>query len=232
MKAMVLASAMMAMMSAANAANITRDFRTDGTVNVSVTGEINPGDEENFRRTVAPLPDGKVFVFLSSPGGNVAAGLSIGAQIRARRFTTEVFDRCASVCGLMWLAGESRAVLETASIGFHAAYDSNGQVSSEANAVIGAYLDRLGFSYAAVRFLTHTSPNSMQWLNANVAEQYGITAIVLPATPVPPVSKASGANPNNSSNLEATPSFPPWLLFIPAIVMGLFTLGFITKTIG
>ena len=134
-----------------------------------------------------------------------------------------VEDECASVCGLIWLAGDPRLVVKTAHIGFHAArYASNGKVLSDANAVIGAYLFRLGFSYDTIRFLTHTSPDSMEWLTNEAAEQFGITAQVL--SPL----KANRADVKNSGPWET----PPWLLYIPAIVMGIFTLGFIRKTIG
>jgi hypothetical protein len=204
------------------AATITiGDPAPGGLRSVFVTGKIEPGDNERFRWSVASLSDRNVVVWLTSPGGNIVAGLDIGKQIRARRFATFVDDSCASVCGLMWLAGDRRMVVRTAHIGFHAAYDgSTGEVSSAGNALVGAYLNFLGFSDDAIGFLTDTPPdNSIQWLTAEVAEQYGITAQVLS----PPKA--------NRADVKISGQAPPWLLYyIPAVAMGILTLGFIAKT--
>jgi hypothetical protein len=119
-------------------------------------------------------------VWLHSPGGDVVTGINIGEEIHARRFATVVPENCASVCGLMWLAGTPRGVKEDAHIGFHAAYyASTKKVSPEANAWVGAYLNRLGFSYATIEFLTQTSPDSMQWVTGDLASKYGIKALVM-----------------------------------------------------
>jgi hypothetical protein len=111
----------------------------------------------------------------------------------------------------MWLAGKIRGLTEDDRIGFHAAYyGSNGKVSSEANAMVGAYLNRLGFSYRTIHFLTYAAPDSMQWLTSENAKQYGIDADIYPS-------------------LRPKSARTDWQLFIPAIVMGIFVLGFIKR---
>lgn len=62
---------------------------------------------------------------------------------------------CASGCALIWLAGSPRCMSSSAQIGFHAAYLMNApsglpEVSSSANAVIGAYLNALGLPEVAI----------------------------------------------------------------------------------
>jgi hypothetical protein len=80
---------------------------------------------------------------------------------------------CASACGLIWLAG-------TLAIGFHAVYTQgeNQQGQSEAslpsaqgNAMVGAYITRLGLPYAPVLCATKSAPNEMTWLTAETAER-------------------------------------------------------------
>jgi hypothetical protein len=213
--AILLVGAMLAMMGAANAANITPRCDNNGC-SVFLAGEIKSGDDKKFHRIVAPLPNTPILVWLQSPGGDVVAGINIGEEIHARRFDTAVINYCASVCGLIWLAGTNRVVDETAHIGFHAAYDaSDGQVSPEANAWIGAYLSHLGFSYTTIEFLTRTSPDSMQWITADLAARYGIRALIMREQP---------------STMSDGPARNKWWMFIPAIVMGIFTIGFIAKT--
>jgi len=185
MKSILMAGTMLAMISTANAADITTKYQSDGSWNVLVTGEIKSGDDEKFHRVTDRLPS-SVTVELNSLGGAVAAGLSIGEEIRIRQFGTFINNTCASVCGLIWLAGYPRMIMDDAHVGFHAAYYSkNGQVSPGANAVIGAYLNRLGFSYNAVEFLTYTTPGSMQWLTSDLAAKYGIDAWVFPRVKQP-----------------------------------------------
>jgi hypothetical protein len=60
-------------------------------------------------------------------------------------------------------------------IGFHAIFlGDNGKVSSDGNAVVGAYLSQLGLSSNAIRYITATDPTSIQWLTLQDAEDNGI----------------------------------------------------------
>ena len=52
-----------------------------------------------------------------------------------------------------------------ARIGFHAAYNSKtGQDTGLGNALVGAYLRRIGLPYSAVIYISQAAPNSMSWL--------------------------------------------------------------------
>ena len=62
-----------------------------------------------------------------------------------------------------------------AEIGFHAAYDrSTGQETGVGNALVGAYLTRIGLPYSAVIYITQAAPTSMTWLSLKDAEKEGI----------------------------------------------------------
>jgi len=62
-----------------------------------------------------------------------------------------------------------------AQIGFHAAYNaSTGQETAVGNALVGAYLSRIGLPYKAVIYITQAAPTSMTWLTFSEAKQNGI----------------------------------------------------------
>ena len=108
-------------------------------------------------------------------------GLNIGLMIRQKKMATVVFDTCASVCALIWLAGTPRAVFEDSNVGFHAVYNGTEDktINSGGNALVGAYLKQLGFSYQTIFYLTQTAPEEMEWLNGDKAKKYGIAVTLL-----------------------------------------------------
>jgi hypothetical protein len=146
---------------------------------VYVDGDIANGDYENFKQYTRNLLPGKAVIVLNSDGGAVVEGLSIGMLIRNRNWTTSVRSGyyCASVCGLIWLAGTTRYVGATAKIGFHAAYDTNtGAPTARGNAYIGAYLNELGFGYDAISWFVSAPTNGINLLTPQIAAQYNIAA--------------------------------------------------------
>jgi hypothetical protein len=164
----------------AHAANITGGRYGDGSIMyIDIIGDIKPGDDAKVKRLINTQD--MVIVRLTSDGGDLVAGINIGEQIHAHDTMTLAIKRCASVCELIWLAGKTRHAQEDTEIGFHAAYyAADRQVTAEGNAMVGAYLNRLGFSYAAVRYLTSASPSTMQWVDCKALDQYGIEAFIMP----------------------------------------------------
>jgi len=68
----------------------------------------------------------------------------------------------------------------TALIGLHAAYDAgSGVVSGSANALVGAYLSKIGLSYDAVMYATSAEPDNIKWLTVTDAQKYGIDVSVI-----------------------------------------------------
>jgi hypothetical protein len=178
------------MLTPARAADISYKL-VNGVNLIFLSGEIKKGDLEKFQR-IAPA-HGHTGVFLSSPGGIVMQALAIGEIIHSKRYDTVVGDDaiCASACGLMWLAGSSRLVSNTAKIGFHAAYVGDGnasQASGVGNAFIGAYLTRIGLPLSVVAFVTTAGPGEMKWLHPSDALKLGIKLRALDSEPVKPVA--------------------------------------------
>jgi hypothetical protein len=160
-----------------NAASITVNaLDAYGRTFVDVVGTINLEDVETFQTKTANLHG--IVVTLISYGGNPIAAIQMGDIIRANAMTTFVPGErvCTSACAIMWLAGAPRTVGNDAHIGFHAAYSTTtGQESGAANALIGAYLSKLGLSYKAIYFMTASGPNSVAWLTSMLANEWEVT---------------------------------------------------------
>jgi hypothetical protein len=87
---------------------------------ISIEGEIVTGDEIKFSNALAAGT--ATHVMLNSPGGLIAPALEIGYAIHAKALATFATVRCASACGLIWLAGETR--FADVSVGFHSAQNT------------------------------------------------------------------------------------------------------------
>lgn len=164
--------------STAHAATFAVMPDANGMTDIFVSGSLEAGDEDTFEKIAGKIPQTQAAaVVFSSPGGSLDAGLAIGDAIRERGFVTSVLpgNECSSACAYAWLAGNPRALSSRSYVGFHAAsIKDTGEVSSGGNAIIGAYLDRLGFDRYAIRYMTTPSPQSIQWLNSDDAQKYGI----------------------------------------------------------
>ena len=185
MKTLLASALLVGMIVSANAATIKYEGTQDGLNAVSITGDVLPGDFNKFAAITNQLA-GPTVVLLNSPGGNVVEGLSIGTAIRRNDYRTAVVndDICASICGMIWLAGSPRYRTANSSIGFHAAFrNSDGQESGQANALIGAYLARLGLSYPAVLYVTEAPPDGINWLTPSDAARVGIIYSLLEPEP-------------------------------------------------
>jgi len=68
-------------------------------------------------------------------------------------------------------SGDGKYISKTGQLGFHAAYymDDEGKnmPSAIANAIIGAYLGKLGYSYDFAALITSAPPEAMLWISAN-----------------------------------------------------------------
>ena len=162
----------------AGAAEIKAVPTAPGGAVVELGGIIEPGDDARLAAALAttPRPRG---LSLSSLGGNVQAALALGEAVRREGLATTVPARgvCASACGLVWLAGTPRAMGQDAHVGLHAAYLRRNGVSVEtgaANALIGAYLGRLGFDDRAIVYLTSAAPDEMTWILPADRQRYNI----------------------------------------------------------
>ncbi|MGE5536130.1 MAG: hypothetical protein ACM3W7_11525, partial [Acidobacteriota bacterium] len=129
-----------------------------------------------------------------------------GEMIRLKGFGTAVLDNmhCESACALIWLGGGPRFIGKTARIGFHAAYlAQSGEVTSDGNALVGSYLNKIGLSDDAISYATSAAPNSMRYLTLADARRLGINVSVLSPSVASAAPSAKQIAPVAKSN-----SFP------------------------
>jgi len=161
----------------ARSAEIVVSPSTETVALVSITGELEFGDAAAFQRQTEQVRE--AVVVLQSPGGNAAAGISIGRAIRKKGFVTMVPPsvNCASACAWAWLGGVQRLMGERARIGFHAAYLLRGgkaRRSAATNAMFADYVGGLGLPPQAIAYVTGAPPERMYWLTLATAQAVGI----------------------------------------------------------
>ena len=165
---------------AALGAQIGREAGSDFDL-IGLQGEITSEDVAAFR-SVANA-SGKVVIVLDSGGGAALAGMEMGKLIHLKHFATFVPEDtlCVSSCALMWLAGSPRLIAPGGAVGFHAVYMPQGDgklmTSGSGNALVGAYLDQLGFSEDVIAYVTHAPPEKMGWLSEGTARAIGLSVV-------------------------------------------------------
>lgn len=180
MRLLILACAMVSAGYARAATISVQSAGSEKSAVVVVQGTLQAADGERFFAKIAPLAT--AMVRFQSNGGSVVTGIQIGEMIRLKDFHTLVpaGARCASACALAWLGGTRRFMGPGARIGLHAASDpKSGQVTGVGNALLGAYLNRVGLPYSAVVYVTQARPDSVTWLSFADAKRLGIEVTLL-----------------------------------------------------
>jgi hypothetical protein len=190
---------------------------SDGFVAIAIDGTIASGDAAKFDAVTAGYQNG--IVFLNSDGGIAIEGMEIGEAIRARSakpigLITMVLDgnRCASACALVFAGGLLREMQAHALLGAHAVYvtgtDGVSRETGQGNALVGAYLTKLGYSYQTVAAMTSAAPDGMTWLNPAEARQIGLGVLTVDKDGNI-VVYADGSVPSGPTSQVATPPAPP-----------------------
>lgn len=211
--------------SGASAAEFSAQSLGNDAALVVIDGEIKVGDAKRFDAIIQPFSKGAVL--LRSPGGSLMDGIAIGETIRMKALGTGVAPdtMCASACALAWLGGTQRFMSVDARVGFHLAYrlddDGRAQETGFGNALMGAYLTRLGLPTRAVAYIAGAGPAEMTWLTAADAERVGIDVSLLDlgeapmdeatAAPVPSAPLAAPSKPASHYVDGLDPSGDNWL---------------------
>ena len=194
---------------AAHAASISIEATgVDKPALVVVQGSFDAKDGEQFFTKTSSLP--AALVRLQSNGGGLVAGIQIGETIRLRGFQTLVPTgaRCASACAIAWLGGTQRFMEPGAQIGLHSAYNAkSGQGTGIANALLGAYLNRVGLPYSVVVYIMQSAPQSITWLSIADARRLGIE--VSPLDSAARVPEAPARTPAQTPPASLATKMPP-----------------------
>jgi hypothetical protein len=203
-----VALALMVTIAPANALTI-RELERQGDIRVvALDGKFEPKDDKRFLDFIIGFE--RAVIVLNSAGGRLEPAIEIGSTIRKRKFATLVHDgaTCASACGLVWLAGVSRAMGPVAKLGFHGAHvvrDGQPLHSDAGNSKVVAYLATLKLSSRVIRYVTERAPHDLNWLDFERAES--LEVLVKRGSPAEPMRQTT---PNQ--NGTPAPSMRPTLL--------------------
>jgi hypothetical protein len=160
---------------------------------IVIDGRIEKYDNVAFERIARTMTDGKVVLFLESPGGNLVSALLIGEFIHDRDYITVVnksnphwgetcnggkcINECASACAAIWLAGKQRFLQTGVFLGFHAS-SLDGQPSYDGDQVLREYYRMVGIRSETINVLLSYSPDSIMWMTRELAAALGIASEV------------------------------------------------------
>jgi hypothetical protein len=170
-----------------------------GTGMIFVEGDIAASDAATFSAAADRFKSATVV--LESNGGNLVSGVTMGAEVRRRGFSTLVPNgaTCASVCASIWLGGETRSMGPASRVGFHSAYLMVGgkpEANEKANEIHREYFRDIGLAEETINYITMAGPGSMTWMTADAAAAVGIRYATVgartPAAPSMPVASAVG----------------------------------------
>ncbi len=209
MRVPAILAALLAVVVPAKAATFATERLADGRVALHMLGVIERGDEARFSDALhrKPVP---VLLLLGSPGGDPWSSMEIG---RRNTLPTQVRsgETCASGCATIWVSGRERYVEPGAQIGFHGpskTVDGHEVEVGWADAQIGAYYARLGFSDAAIYRMTSAVSPAMYWIDDTDAAN-GIAFAPRPPTTGKPIGSTPDATPKIARQTQ--PGFFGWL---------------------
>jgi hypothetical protein len=167
------------------------DAACDGRACVLLSGAIDGESAGKFKAFSRHenLPAGSV-VMLSSDGGNLVGGLTLGREIRAAGFSTEVEGYnpstrqfspgiCASACVWAFLGGIQRTLSTGSKLGVHQVTFEVETVSGVADAqwlmgMVGIHLKVMGVASDILTLALTTPSDRIRWLSADELKRYAV----------------------------------------------------------
>jgi hypothetical protein len=157
--------------SVAAAAEIKPLNLKDGSVEISISGNIAPGDIDALRASIKAANDaGKLVTSLrlNSDGGSLLEAVRMADWVKSAKISTNVGQgaTCASACFLIFAAGETKYANISARIGVHAASEKKGGVVSRAATTSMADVAKaLDVPWSIIRRMINTPPGEVEWLS-------------------------------------------------------------------
>jgi hypothetical protein len=152
---------------------------------VYLDGQIDPDAPDRLSRALNDV-DGKIVVWLNSPGGNLFAGMQLGRILRQRGAWTHIINyrtlrpgECYSACGLAFLGGVRRFSENGARYGVHRASLANGtagdlDLAQDLSAAIASYVREMGVDARLLDLWKKAGPGQMYVLAPQEAEDLGV----------------------------------------------------------
>ena len=155
--------------SIAAAAEIKSFNLKDESVEISISGNIAPGDIDVLRASIKAANDaGKLVTSLrlNSDGGNLLEAVRVADWVKSAKISTNVGHgaTCASACFLIFAAGETKYASISARIGVHGASEK-GVVSRAATTSMADVAKELDVPWSIIRRMINTPPGEVEWLS-------------------------------------------------------------------
>jgi hypothetical protein len=155
--------------SIAPAAEIKSFNLEDDRVEISISGDIMPGDADLLQARIKAANDaGKqvTSLRLNSAGGNLLEAVRLADAVRFARMSTNVGQSatCASACFLIFAAGETKYANNSARIGVHGASEK-GVGSRAATTSMADVAKELDVPWSIIRRMINTPPGEVEWLS-------------------------------------------------------------------
>jgi hypothetical protein len=159
----------LASVSVAAAAEIKSFNLKDGNVEISISGNIAPGDIDALRASIKAANDaGKLVTSLrlNSDGGNLLEAVRMADWVKSAKISTNVGQgaTCASACFLIFAAGETKYANISARIGVHRASEK-GVVSRAGTTSMADVAKELDVPWSIIRRMINTPPGEVEWLS-------------------------------------------------------------------
>ena len=155
--------------SVAAAAEIKSFNLKDGSVEISISGNIAPGDIDALRASIKAANDaGKLVTSLrlNSDGGSLLEAVRMADWVKSAKISTNVGQgaTCASACFLIFAAGETKYANNSARIGVHGASEK-GVVSRAGTTSMADVAKALDVPWSIIRRMINTPPGEVEWLS-------------------------------------------------------------------
>jgi hypothetical protein len=157
------------------AAEFARAPQADGPDIITISGDIEQGDDKKFAELAWGVKD--AIIILDSRGGYNSPAANIGLHIRSHNYETRLHSGaiCNSACTLIWLAGTYRHIDKNTRLGFHSA--SKGDTYArfeEGNRKIAEYLTKLGTPQKVIDLQPKADPCCFNYIEYAQAKAWGL----------------------------------------------------------
>jgi hypothetical protein len=152
-----------------------------GPALVYLDGQIDPGAPDRLAKALEGI-EGRIAIWLNSPGGNLFAGMQLGRLIREHGAWTYIVDfrtllpgECYSACALAFLGGVQRFNDHGARYGVHQASlrvdGANGlrDLGADLAGAVGSYMREMGVDARLLDLWRNAAPHEMYVLSPREA---------------------------------------------------------------
>jgi hypothetical protein len=156
------------------------------TTLVYLDGLIDAGASDRLSKALEGI-DGKIAVWLNSPGGNLFAGMQLGRIIRKHGASTHIINyrtlvpgECYSACSLAFLGGVHRFANNGARYGVHRASLQAGptagdrDLGQDLSAAIRSYILEMGVDARLFDLWIKAAPDEMYFLSEQQVRDLGV----------------------------------------------------------